>query len=79
MGFNKLIKQLHKALSTKKRSKDVSRERIDNLLDRLEKKEKKLKQKLDKEKKPKKRKELKLQIKIVSTQRKKGAAFRRKL
>lgn len=79
MGFNKLVKQIQKALSNNNYHKDASRERIDTLLGKLEKKEKKLKQKLDKEKNPKKRKELKLQLKIVSTQRKKGAAFRRKL
>jgi uncharacterized coiled-coil protein SlyX len=79
MNFNKLIKRLQQALSNEKTSTDTSRDRIDALLGELEKKQKKLKQKLEKEKKPKKRKALKLQIKIVSTQLKKGSAFRRKL
>ena len=79
MGFNKLIKGLKKVLSNKGSSNVASRERLDSLLDKLEKKEKKLKQKLDKEKIPKKRKELKLQLKIVTAQRKKGVAYRRKL
>jgi hypothetical protein len=79
MGFNKLIKGLQKVLANKGSSNVASRERLDSLLDKLEKKEKKLKQKLDKEKNPKKRKELKLQLKIATAQRKKGVAYRRKL
>ena len=79
MATNKLIKSLQKILRTEADKKHASRERIDELLDQLEKKEKKLKSKLAKEKNPKKRKQLKLQTKIVSTQRKKGKAFLHKL
>ena len=78
MGINKLINSLQKSLSSATGKNETSRERIDCLLDKLEKKEKKLRQKFENEKNPKKRKELKLQIKIVSTQRKKGKAFRQK-
>jgi uncharacterized protein (DUF4415 family) len=79
MGLSKLIKNLQKSLASEADKKHASRERIEELLDQLEKKEKKLKSKLAKEKNPKKRKELKLQTKIVSTQRKKGKAFINKL
>ena len=78
MGISKLINRLQKSISNAGANNGTARERIDCLLDKLEKKEKKLKQKLENEKNPKKRKELKLQLKIVSTQRKKGKAFRQK-
>ena len=74
MGLKKLIKNLQKSLSAEAGKKHVSRDRIDELLGELEKKEKKLCRKLSKEKNARKRKDLKLQLKIVSTQRKKGTA-----
>ena len=74
MGLNHLIKSLQKSLSNGSGKKHTSRARITELLYALEKKEKKLKHKLAKEENCKKRKDLKLQLKIIATQRKKGTA-----
>ena len=79
MGLAKLIKRLQQTVSSNEDSKATSRKHIDDVLDELDKKEKKLRKKLEKEKNPKKRKKLKLQIKILATQRDKGQAFRKKL
>jgi len=72
MGLKHLIKSVQKILSSDIEREHISRERIDELLGELEKKQKKLHHKLSEEKHSKKRKDLKLQLKIVSTQHKKG-------
>jgi FixJ family two-component response regulator len=74
MGLKKLIKSLQKTISSESSKKHTSSDRITELLGDLEKKEKKLKRKLAKAENPKKRKDLKLQLKIISTQRNKGMA-----
>ncbi len=75
MGINKLIKSAQKILSSETEREQTSPERIKELLGELEKKEKKLHHKLSEEEHSKKRKDLKLQLKIVSTQHKKGMAL----
>jgi len=79
MGLNDLIKSLQKSLSNGTNKNHTSRDRINELLGEFDKKEKKLKHKLSEEKNSKKRKDLKLQLKIISTQRKKGMARLREL
>jgi len=74
MGLNKLIKHLQETLSDGTDKNHTSCERIEELLGEIEAKEKKLKQKLSEETNTKKRKDLKLQLKIASTQLKKGMA-----
>jgi predicted nucleic acid-binding Zn-ribbon protein len=74
MGLNKLIKRLQETLSDGTDKNNTSSERIEELLGEIEAKEKKLKQKLSEETNTKKRKDLKLQLKIASTQLKKGKA-----
>lgn len=74
MAINQLIKKLQKSLSEGKGKKQSSSDRIEGLLSELGKKEKKLKRKLAKESNSKKRKDIKLQLKIISTQCKKGMA-----
>ena len=75
MGFKKLIKNVQEIFSTEAERTEASRERIEELLGELEEKEKKLNHKLSKENDSKKRKDLKLKLKIISTQRNKGAAL----
>ena len=74
MSLDKLLKKLKGYLSKDKQKNLSYSERIDELLVKLGKKEKKLQKKLAKEKSPRKRKKLKLEIKIISTQKRKGAA-----
>jgi hypothetical protein len=74
MGLKKLFKSLQKSISSKSGKKLTSSEYIAELLGALEKKEKKLKRKLAKAETPKQRKDLKLQLKIISTQCSKGRA-----
>ena len=75
MGLNKLIKRLQKTLSNDADTIHTSSERLEELLGEIEAKEKKLKHKLSKETNAKKRKDLKLKLKIASTQRNKGKAI----
>ena len=75
MGFKKLIKSVQEILSSETESTHASRERIEELLDELETKEKKLNHKLSEEEDRSKRKDLKLKLKIISTQRNKGMAI----
>ena len=79
MGINKLIKNLQNQLSKGEKKGHVSIDRIDDLLDELRKKEKKLEKKLGREKNSSKRKRLKLELKIVRLQLKKGRARRAQL
>jgi predicted nuclease with TOPRIM domain len=74
MGLNKLIKRLQETISNDTDTIQTSSERLEELLGEIEAKEKKLKHKLSKETNAKKRKDLKLQLKIASTQLKKGRA-----
>ena len=75
MGFKKLIKNVQEIFSSEAERTHSSRERIEELLKELEQKEKKLNHKLSKEEDSKKRKDLKLKLKIISTQRNKGMAL----
>jgi hypothetical protein len=75
MGFKKLIKNVQEIFYSEAEKKHASRERIEELLGELEHKEKKLNHKLSKEEDSKKRKDLKLKLKIISTQRSKGMAL----
>ena len=75
MGFKKFIKGVQEIFSNETERTEISRDRIEELLSELEKKEKKLNHKLSKEKNHSKRKDLKLKLKIISTQRNKGMAL----
>ena len=79
MGINKLIKNLQNQLSKGEKKGKVSMDRIDDLLGELKQKEKKLEHKLDKEKNSSERKHLKLELKIVRVQLKKGKVRRAEL
>ena len=75
MGFKKFIKNVQEIFSTETERTEASRDRIEELLGELEHKEKKLNHKLSEENDSKKRKDLKLKLKIISTQRNKGLAL----
>jgi len=75
MGYKKLIKSVQEIFSGETERAETSRDRIEELLGELEQKEKKLNHKLSKEDDSKKRKDLKLKLKIISTQRNKGMAL----
>ncbi|MBE9561212.1 MAG: hypothetical protein IMF15_10515 [Proteobacteria bacterium] len=80
MGLDKLIKKLQFNLNKGKKSKsDVSCEKIDDLLDKIKKKERKLKTMLAEEDDKTERKHLKLELKIASAERRKGLKHRREL
>ena len=74
MGINKLIKNLQNQLTKGEKKGKASLDRIDDLLGELKQKEKKLERKLDKENNSSERKQLKLELKIVRVQLKKGKA-----
>ena len=75
MGFKKFIKSVQEIFSSETERTESSRDRIEELLGELEQKEKKLNHKLSEENDSKKRKDLKLKLKIISTQRNKGMAL----
>jgi len=75
MGFKKFIKSVQEIYSSESERTVASRDRIEELLGELEQKEKKLNHKLSKDEDSKKRKDLKLKLKIISTQRNKGMAL----
>ena len=80
MGINKILRKLEKNLDKGgKKKAQVHCERIDDLLDKLKKKETKLKKALASEKNKHKRKELTLELKIVSLELKKGTKRRKEL
>jgi Skp family chaperone for outer membrane proteins len=79
VGINKLIKNLQNQLSKGEKKGKASLDRIDDLLGELKQKEKKLEHKLDNEKNSSERKHLKLELKIVRVQLKKGKARRAEL
>ena len=75
MGFKKLIKNVQDIFSSDTEKAETSRDRIEELLGELEQKEKKLNHKLSEVNDSKKRKDIKLKLKIISTQRNKGMAL----
>lgn len=77
MPLDKLIKKLEGYLTKGERKKPAHCERIDDLLEKLGQKEKKIEKKLAKEKSARKRKKLKIELKIISVQKRKGAARRK--
>ena len=79
MGIEKLLENLKDYLDKGTRKKKAHSERIDSILGQLDEKEKKLKKTLDKEKNAGKRKQLKMELKIINAQRKKGAKRRDEL
>lgn len=74
MPLDKLLKKLEGYLSKGKQKKPAYSEQINDFLEKLGKKEKKLQKKLTKIKSTRKRKKLKLELKIISVQKRKGAA-----
>jgi hypothetical protein len=74
MGLNKLIKRLQETISNDTDTIHTSSGLLEELLGEIEAKEQKLKHKLSKETNTKKRKDLKLKLKIASTQLRKGRA-----
>jgi len=79
MPLDKLIKKLEGYLSKGERKKLAHCERIDDLLEKLGKKEQKLQKKMANEKSASKRKKLKIELKIISVQKRKGIARREEL
>ena len=80
MGVNKLLKKLQKHLDKGEKDKAKLRcDRVDSLLEKLQKKEKHLKKKLASEKNKSKRKKLDLELRIVSMEIKKGSKRRKEL
>lgn len=72
MAIDKLYKKLSDYLDKGERKKVAHCKRIDELLDKLKKKEAHLKKKLAKETDAAKQKRLKTELKVVRAQRKKG-------
>ena len=79
MGIKKLIKDLQKQLSKSEQKDNAPLDHIDQLLLDLAKKERKLEKKLSEEKNSSKRKHLKLEMKILRLQLKKGQKRRAEL
>jgi len=79
MGIDSLLDNLKEYLDKGEKKKKAHCDRIDELLEKLAEKEEKLQQKVDLETNESKRKRLKTELKIISVQRKKGAARREEL
>jgi len=79
MGIEKLLDNLKEYLDKGSRKKKAHCDRIDAILKQLEAKEKDLEKGLEKEKNAGKRKQLKMELKIIHAQRKKGAKRRDEL
>ena len=79
MPIEKLYKQLAQYLDKGERKKKVHCERIDELLEKLKKREHKIEKALAKETDANKRKHLKIELKTVKAQRKKGNKRRKEL
>lgn len=80
MGAKKLLDKLHKYLDQGEKKKDAVRcEQIDQILDKLDKKERKLRSKLENEKDKSVRKRLEMEVRIIALQRKKGSKRRKEL
>ncbi len=79
MGIEKLLANLKSYLDKGERKKKAHCDHIDSLLEMLREKEIKLKKKLKNETGSDKRKKLKMELKIISAQLKKGARRREEL
>ncbi len=79
MPIDKIYKQLSSYLDKGERKKKVHCKRIDDLLHKLKKKQAHLEKKLSKETDTDKRKRLKIELKVVKAQRKKGNERRKEL
>ena len=79
MPIEKIVKQLGDYLDKGERKNKAHCERIDGLLGKLKEKEAKLQKKLSEEDDPDKKKRLKIDLKIVEAQRKKGKKRRKEL
>jgi lipid II:glycine glycyltransferase (peptidoglycan interpeptide bridge formation enzyme) len=75
VGIDKIVKDLE-SIFNKDKIKKSHRERLDDLLNELEKEQKKLKSEMDSESSKKKRKKLKMELKIVNVQLRKGYSKR---
>jgi rubrerythrin len=79
MGTKKLLKKLGKYLDNADMDEREHCDQLDELLDKIRKKEEKLKSKLEGESDPEERKHLKTELKIVALQLKRGTARREEL
>ena len=79
MPIDEVLKRLNSYLNKGERKKKAHCERIDTLLNKLKEKENHLEKKLSNEKDPDKRKRLKIELKVVTAQRKKGQKRRKEL
>ena len=79
MPIDEVLKRLNSYLSKGERKKKAHCERIDTLLEKLKEKENRLEKDLKKENDPDKRKRIKIELKVVSAQRKKGQKRRKEL
>jgi hypothetical protein len=79
MGTKKLLKKLGKYLDNADMDDHEHCDQLDELLDKIRKKEQKLKSKLEGERDPEERKHLKTELKIVALQLKRGMARREEL
>ncbi len=77
--IEKVLAKLHNYLDQGERKKKAHCERIDSLLKKLKKKEENLEKKLAGENDPDKKKRLKMEIKVVAIQRRKGQLRREEL
>ncbi len=78
MGLEKIIKQLKEHLDRGGKKKAVRCDAVDDLLKKLEERKKKLEKRLEKESGGK-RKSLKVELKIVNAEIKRGLARRQEL
>lgn len=79
MGLEKIIKQLKEHLDRGAKKKSVRCDAVDDLLKKLDERKKKLEKKLDKESSGSKRKHLKLELKIVDAEIKRGRDRRQQI
>ncbi len=79
MGTKKLLKKLDKHLDNADMDVREHCELLDELLDKIKKREDKLQSKLENESDPAERKHLKTELKIVALQLKRGTARREEL
>ncbi|MCB1858450.1 MAG: hypothetical protein KDI63_09270 [Gammaproteobacteria bacterium] len=79
MGLKKLIGNLRDYLDEGEREAFARCDRIDTLLNKLAEKQEKLEKKLENESNASKRKKLKMDLKVIAVQRKKGIVRRQEL
>ena len=77
--ISKVLSKLHDYLDQGERKKKAHCERIDSLLNKLKDKEHNLEKKLAAENDPAKKKRLKMELKVVAAQRKKGQKRRKEI